>query len=331
MAMLLRILVLILAAVAAGQLAVRFRRPPAMEPPAPTPTVEIRDLEMPTPPAPSKRSSPKPPPVLQKPAAIPPPPAPTATMPSIHIVLPPPPPPPPPALTDAQFYDRYAGAVIQILCRSQQELFSASGVIVNQGGLVLTNAHVAEIVAKAGEQNCQARHGNPAERFSNLQIVFTASTTAKIPDTDVPQRDVAFLRLVEPKEPFTVAPVGIGFVERGATLLTLGYPSEFLESIATAAHSNLVFSTLRVDGYVDVDGTPVTAEGYVSKGGIVLQQGSSGTALFAPSGQVVGLIFATTKGATTADREGIALATPYVNRIMREETGQGLLEFIESH
>lgn len=237
---------------------------------------------------------------------------------------------PEPRLSDREFYDRFSGSVIQVLCHSREELFTASGVIVNDRGLVLTNGHVAQIVADTGPKNCQARHGNPAERFAGLEVAYIADITLKIPETEVPQRDLAFLRLVEPESLFSVAPVSVALLERGEHVLTLGYPSEFLQSIITSANSNLVFSALAVGGYADVDDNLSTAEGYVFIGGIILQQGSSGTAIFTRRGEVAALMFATTKGATTADRKGIALTTPYMDKVLRLETGQGLLEFVEN-
>lgn len=339
-----RLLVLFIAAVAAGELVGRFYRGPVLV--EPLPTVEIRDIELPTPPragppppSPAQLSEGKlggqatPPPPLPPPPPSPrPAPAPAPPLPS-PPPLPPPPPPPqaPPALKEAEFYARYAPAVVQIFCRTAEEIFAASGVIISERGLIMTNAHVGKVVKESGEENCQARHGNPAWRFAGIQIVFIADTALKVPETNVPQRDVAFLRLVEPGEPFLVAPIGLTFVERGTTLLTLGYPSEFLEGITTTSNSNLVFSSLRVDEYADLDDNETTAEAYTSRGGIALQQGSSGTALFQPSGHIVGLIFATTKGATTQDRQGIALTTPYIDKILRLETGEGLVEFIAGH
>ena len=221
--------------------------------------------------------------------------------------------------------------MVQIFCSTPRELFSASGVVVNERGLLLTNAHVADIVRKAGETNCQARHGNPADPFAALEIVFAADTSRKILESQVPERDIAFLRLTEARESFGKAAITIAEVTTGASLLTLGYPSEFLQGAVASAHSNLVFSRLTVADVIDIDGDRSTAEGYVFHGGIVLQQGSSGTALFTPEGRVVGLIFATTKGTTTAERDGIALTTPYIDRILRLETGQGMVEFIASH
>ncbi len=305
--------------------------PPLIEPP------ELDDLMFGAPPpAPSQVKRPPEPTPLPAPPAKKPEPALKTT--------PPPPPAPSPAeesqakgppqelqLSDQEFYARFSRAVVQIFCTTPREIFAASGVIVNERGLVLTNAHVAEVIARAGEENCQARHGNPAERFAGITIIFSASTTQKIANTDVPERDIAFLRLVDSREPFAAAPVSFDLAERGSILLTLGYPSEFLQSLTTSANSNLVFSLLRVDGYADLDGDPATAEGYVSRGGIILQQGSSGTALFTRSGNLVGLIFATTKGNTTDDREGLALMMPYLDRILQLERGQGLIEFIAGH
>lgn len=275
------------------------------------------------------------------PSRTPPPPAPPQEIireeptPVVRIIPAPRPPetapPPPVALGDAEFYARFAPAVVQIFCRTQALLFSASGVIVNERGLILTNAHVADVVKKSGEEQCEARHGNPASSFAGVSVVFVADTTAKIPDTQVPQRDLAFLTLRDARESFAVAPISLAVLDINTPLYTLGYPSEFLQGVAATDRSNLVFSILPVGGLADIDGNGNTAEGYIFKGGIILQQGSSGTALFRRDGSVAGIIFATTKGATTADRNGIALMTPYIDAILQLETGQGLAEFIASH
>lgn len=239
--------------------------------------------------------------------------------------------PTPPPPSDAELYARISGAVVQIFCASADRLYSASGIIVNRNGLVLTNAHVAEIVKSVGEQNCKARHGNPAEEFSGVRNVYTADTGPKIAGTTVAQRDFAFLQLDAPREQFDSAAVAVLLAAEGSSLYTLGYPSEFLQNIAAFNNSNLVFSVLRIDNYADLDGDLATVEGYLSKGGLALQQGSSGTALFDREGRVLGIIFATTKGATTAEREGVALSMPYLDRVMKLETGEGLMEFIAGH
>lgn len=236
-----------------------------------------------------------------------------------------------PALSDQEIYSRFSKAVIQIYCSTPQELFAASGVVVNERGLVLTNAHVAEIVKKAGESNCQARHGNPAASFAKLKLIFEAGVALKIADTQVPQRDIAFLQLFDSKDSFGVAEINTADAAEDETVLTLGYPSEFLQGINTESNSNLVFSTLKVDGFVDIDGDKTTAEGYIFRGGLALQQGSSGTALINRSGKIVGIIFATTKAETTQDREGVGLTVSYIDKIMRLETGLGLSQFISSH
>lgn len=240
-------------------------------------------------------------------------------------------PPPTPALSDQELYSRYSAAVIQIFCVTDREIFSASGIIVNDRGLVLTNAHVADIVVKAGDGKCQARHGNPANPFAKVKIIFEADTNLKIPETQVPQRDIAFLKIYDATEPFSVAEISLVSANVGEELLTLGYPSEFLQSLNTLNNSNLVFSLLTVASLADVDGNVSTAEGYVFEGGLALQQGSSGTALFNRAGKVVGLLFATTKNKTTAEREGIGFMMSYVDKVMQIETGQNLAEFISSH
>lgn len=231
-------------------------------------------------------------------------------------------------LSSDEIYARNSRAVIQIFCATREELFSASGVIVSERGLVLTNAHVAEIVKKAGEANCQARHDNPASSFGKIKVILSLDTTLKVPDTEVPRHDIGFLQITDAVEPFSTAVLSTANAVKGETLLTLGYPSEFLEGLNAIENSNLVFSTLRVEGLADIDNDPTTAEGYAFRGGLALQQGSSGTALFNREGKVVGLIFATTKKETTAEREGVALAIPYIDTILRQETGLGLMEFI---
>ena len=271
-----------------------------------------------------KSTKPEPVPALAKPQVSPD----AAQPPQITFSLP----PLKPRLSDQEIYSKFSAATIQILCSTREELFSASGAIVNQNGLVLTNAHVAKIVEKIGEANCRARHGSPADPFAKIRIIFVPDTIPKLPgNAKIYQRDFAFLKIIGPEEPFSIADIGLDVVEKNTSLLALGYPSEFLESVNTSSNSNLVFSALNVDGYADIDGDLTNAEGYVFNGGLILQQGSSGTALFNRAGEMVGIIFATTKESTTAERQGIALMTSYIDRILKLETGQGLMDFIASH
>lgn len=348
----LQILVLLVAAVLSAEIFIGITGVQVPPPPATFSDRKLKDLEFPTP-QPIKFSAPTPPPAPdsfksptsgkvisgqaspKKPKSTSPPPADLlkpiqeATKPIFLIPILTP--PLMPRISDQEFYAKFSPAVIQIYCVTNSQVFSASGVIVNPRGLVLTNAHVANIVQNAGVANCQARHGNPADPFARLDVVFIADTTKKIDQTQVPQYDFAFLRLVNPIADFTDAEVGFGVIPRGETLLTLGYPSEFLESIATSNNSNLVFSLLAVDNYADIDDDPSTADVFTFNGGLVLQQGSSGTALFTREGRVAGIIFATTKAKTTAEREGLALMSSYIDRVLRLETGMGLKEFIGSH
>lgn len=336
---LLQLIILVVIGTAAAHLFTTRR-----EPPAEVVQLDLYELELPlprdkaTPPAaPGETVAPS------APRNIPPQPPPPVPRPPAQ--RPPPPPPPPPlrsppaaapplvplALSDRDFYDRNAMAIIQVFCITPGKFFAASGAIVSQRGLVLTNAHVAEIVRDAGPDNCQARHGSPADPFAKLGIVFIADTTAKIGNTEVPQTDFAFLRLADPTEPFRAAEIGMADAADGATLLTLGYPSEFLQVLTASNNATLVFSSLVVAGFADLDGDATTAEAYLFRGGLALQQGSSGTAIFNPAGKIVGLMFATTKGETTAKREGVALTMSYIDTVLQAATGQGLLEFIASH
>lgn len=242
-------------------------------------------------------------------------------------------PPPPRPMTDHEFYEKNSKAAVQIFCSGPQEIFAASGAIVSSSGLILTNAHVAEIVKRIGNENCQIRSGSPAEKLGGVEVVFIADTSLKIRDTSVPQRDFAFLKIAEPKAQFTVSEIDPAYrAQKGEWLFTLGYPSEFIQAIVASANSNLVFSKLTVAGTIDVNDDLQTSEGYLFKGGIILQQGSSGTAVFSAfDGTITGLMFATTKGKTTEDREGVALSMPYIDRILKIETGQDLKEFIVNH
>lgn len=313
--------------------------------------LQVRELELPTKLPAKAAAPPQTPPALKttppplgtardKPLARPEPkpvlPHPAITTPIqnpeiILKILPSSPPVVLPQISDRVFYDRFANAVVQVFCTTPESVFTASGVIVNERGLILINAHIAEIIKQAGETHCRVKHGNPADAFANLQIVYEADITLKILDTQVPQYDFAFAKLTNPTAPFATVSIDLDIVERGTTLLTLGYPSEFLQSITAASNSNLVFSALTVDDLGDIDGDRTTAEAYVFRGGLVLQRGSSGTALFTRSGGVVGIIFATTKATTTAEREGFALMTSYINRVLQLETGQSLADFITSH
>lgn len=251
----------------------------------------------------------------------------------------------PPESTDKANTDTRA-ALVNILCRSRGSIspISASGVVIDARGVIMTNAHVAQYVLLSQNTtinlSCVVRTGSPAHDAWKARVLYMppawVAAHASELNTHNPmgtgEHDYALL-LVTGSATTMPLPAQfptllydtrerIGFA--GDQVLVAGYPAEFVGGIQTqnnlfAATSVTTIAALLTfsQGSVDV----------LSLGGIIeAQGGSSGGAVVNPWGRLIGLITTTSEGATTADRDLHALSLSYIDRDLRAETSSGLAE-----
>lgn len=244
--------------------------------------------------------------------------------------------------------DRVRGSVVNIICTASAPLnaISASGVVIDPKGIILTNAHVAQYFLlknypAPNSVDCVIRTGSPAQSKYTAELAFLPPSwiqknAHKIKDenpTGNGEHDYALVRItgtVNPQASLPASlpylPVGAVNIVQGQSTLTAGYPAGFLGGITIAqdlhqASSNTLIRELYTFGTVTVD---IFSIG----GSVVAQQGSSGGAVANQDGELIGLIVTATDGPDTASRDLRALASAYIIRDFENESGRTLESYV---
>lgn len=243
-------------------------------------------------------------------------------------------------------------ALVNIFCayrdRDKIHATTGSGIFIDDKGIILTNAHVAQFLL-IGEfkdhAKCTVRQGNPAtDRYlADLLYISPAwvHTNAKLIDAVSPsgtgERDYALLYVTESirgarPEVFPALSIDTSPLlhsARHTKIAAGGYPAEIFgkdgpraELIPRVAETTLL--DLFTFGSNDAD---LMAVGPSSVG----EQGSSGGPITSKDNKVIGLIV--TKG--DEKKEGVhslrALTLPYIDRTIKEETGFDLATTLEGN
>ncbi|OGF51900.1 hypothetical protein A2739_01420 [Candidatus Giovannonibacteria bacterium RIFCSPHIGHO2_01_FULL_43_100] len=259
---------------------------------------------------------------------IPPPPAPSPTA------------TPPPAVKSADIYNKALGAVLNVFCldRKANTYIFGSASIIQSKGYILTNGHLA-MHFKDPNTECLLRKGSPARNFARAKVVWLPDQTPKIGVSEIPKNDGAILKITELSdgsplpENFEYFDVNKNYVPKiGEKLYSLNYPSEFLGAEIALTNMNLVFTIGAVDSFLTVDDNAADAEGVYLKGELSAQHGSSGGIfLDVQKGDIVGLFVGLTEGKTTTDRMQFMFMSSYINRILIEEKGMGIAEYLATN
>ena len=159
--------------------------------------------------------------------------------------------PEPNLFTVADINNKTRGALVNILCLSQSpkvKSITGSGVIVDPRGVILTNAHVAQLFLLRdypypGTVKCTIRSGSPAKPMYEASLLYLPAIWIdqnKTVLTDVNplgtgENDYSFLLINEslsgvmPTElPYLPMIIADGEVETGKTVVVAGYSAGFL-------------------------------------------------------------------------------------------------------
>ncbi len=245
-------------------------------------------------------------------------------------------------------------AAVNILCTTRGggtfNPISGSGVIIDQRGIILTNAHVAQYVLlqtylKNSSIKCAIRIGAPARAKYTAEVLFMPQTWVKEHAQSIKQEiqtgtgehDYALLVITGRTDGEsignTVFPtlnfnLGESVVAPGSSVLLAGYPAGFLGGaiiqrnlwpVSTWGHVEKLMTFK--SGSVDVLGLG---------GSIVAQAGSSGGAVVNRLGNLVGIITTSSQAPTTDKRDLRAITLSHINESMQTHTrvGLGLMQFL---
>lgn len=262
------------------------------------------------------------------------------------------PPPSPTALIDPEWLNTQArAALVNILCTTKTSgavrPISGSGVLIDSRGVIITNAHVAQLFLlkdypTANNVDCVIRTGNPATPKYHATLLYLPPTWVKDNAEQIiaqqakgtGENDYALLLITSAvgsnilPSSFPYLPITSAEPTLGESTLLAAYSAGFLDGITIQQNLYIlsayaVVKQLFTFGEYDVD--------LFSIGGTVVSQGGSsgGASVRASDGKLVGIIVTSTAGDTTAQRDLRAITLAHINRSLITHGKGGIDGFLQ--
>ncbi|TAJ13882.1 trypsin-like serine protease [Patescibacteria group bacterium] len=248
-----------------------------------------------------------------------------------------------PSLSSSNLNTLARASIVNVLCVTKTggplNSISASGVIIDPRGTIVTNAHVGQyfLLRNYPSENfveCTIRTGSPAAPMYTAELLFISPSwirdNANKINQDRPtgngEHDYAFLRITGTvhknillPSSFPYLPLSVNPPTEGEQVLVAGYPAGFLGGITVqknlyASSANTVVGELFtfISDTVDL---------FSLGGTVVSQQGSSGGAAVNGSGSLIGVIATSSDAPDTGSRDLRAITTSYIIADFQKETG----------
>ncbi len=247
-------------------------------------------------------------------------------------------------------------STVNILCSTNFSPFkaiTATGVIIDPRGVIITNAHVGQYFllknyAGPNSIDCVVRTGSPARPKYRGDLIFISPKWIEKNKNNLKEEtplgtgenDFAFIvinkkingeKLAE-KFPHLEPETEDSNIDREKKVdhIVAGYPAGFLG--ASAVEQNL-YTASAVSKIQEIFTFQETTVDLVSLGGnVVAQKGSSGGAVFSSDkNKLLGLIVTTTDAKTTGERDLRAITLSHVNRSLSDSTGKGIKGYLSAN
>lgn len=249
-----------------------------------------------------------------------------------------------------EFRNRISRSMVNIFCTLKSigpdHPLTASGIIIDDRGIIMTNAHVAQYILLDNYLNddqitCAARAGSPAEDAFEIEILYVSpewiETQSKNLFASTPvgtgQNDYAFLLikevLNEKHENFSYVDIDVtdDEIRTGQPILVAGYPAGILDNLTIR---NALFSmTVRTDIKKLLTFSKDQIDVLSTGGSYVAQRGSSGGAVINEKGHMIGLVVTSTQEEDLDDRDLRAITLAHIDRSLRTYSGVGVKSFLE--
>ncbi len=252
-----------------------------------------------------------------------------------------------------ELHKRVRASIVNILCVTKTggdlQPISGSGIIISKSGIILTNAHVVQYMLLKDYEikdfiSCVGRTGSPATTAYKIDLLYFPAQwladNAKMIKQEHPEgtgeNDFALL-LITGSANGNPLPESFPFVEietdqknitGDVPVLLSGYPANFLGGIETQRDLWLTSSpSFLTKLYYFNDKENVDAFSVGSN--ILAQKGvSGGSSVNQWTGRLDGILTTVTQGATTGERDLMAISLAHIDRSFKKSTGESLGEFL---
>jgi len=262
-------------------------------------------------------------------------------------------------IPQAQLNESAREVVVNMFCLTKTsgmlEPITGSGVIIDEKGVILTNAHVAQylLLKDYGIKdflNCVIRGESPAKPLYKAKLLYMPPTWIEKNALNLKSQkpkgtgedDYALLYIIAPTRTGTTLPetipatsfdVSARDINVDDPVLIASYPAGFLGGIDVTKNLWISSSIARIVRlYTFREIIPHTEDAFSVGGTIIAQEGASGGGVFSlKTGKLVGLLATSILGGTTDERDLRAISLRHVNQSMQENTGEGLETFLSGN
>ncbi len=245
-----------------------------------------------------------------------------------------------------------AHALVNVYCQYKTDEFirttTGTGFFINQKGVILTNAHVAQFLLLEGvhdviqDVECVIRTGNPAEPKYKAKLLYISPTwiyeNAHLIDAEAPrgtgERDYALLYISDTTDHsplptrFPSIQINTNLLARsveGTMVYDAGYPAEKLIQYGSDTDLSPVIAQASI-GTLYTFGSNYADIFSISESPVGEHGASGGPIIHKDEGTVIGVIVTKGDPATEGEKSLRALTLSYVNRTITEETGFSLTQ-----
>lgn len=238
--------------------------------------------------------------------------------------------------------------LVNILCTTRYggllKPTTGSGIIIDERGVILTNAHVAQyfLLKNYPSKNnveCVIRTGSPAKPLYTAKLLHISEPWIKDNANSITssnpmgtgENDFAFLlisgrtnRTASLPSSFSFIPPDISeiHIKIGNKILIASYPAGFLSGISIQKD---LYAVTTITNIKDIFTFGNNTLDLLSLGGsIAAQKGSSGGAVVNEEQKIIGLIVTSSEADSTDDRELRAITLSHIDRSLKKNSGFGL-------